>query len=414
MEFHGSWFEAGTRVWTSSGYKPINEIEVKTDLVMTHTGQWRPVKLIHQRVHDQDLYVVHVSQHPRPIVCNSTTKLLVNNNTVDVEISKLNINEHKVETIIEQIEKYPTLVNPLNINWTNLNIWFMLGYYLMAGSYSKTLTDNFLFIIPLHSKRNIIIDRLTQLWPTEFKPMANQLIYKVKNQMWADFLKSQFVFNMRHRVVPLWIHQAPKSMLMYFLEGYWYAGLTYFQDPKYDQIQSIFSSNSTPTTSTPTITSSTTPTPVSSSSSSSSPTTTTTTTTTTPSHSTPEQKENTPYDSILSDVLCRALNTEKFRKHTVNDIPPQTFYTDSVDVAYSLQHLLFKIGYKTSMDYVLSSNHYVLRSYEELKSSGPILSFKVLDIQRESRLPPVWSSYLYKLELECDHTYVVENVLVKE
>lgn len=70
-------FLAGTQVWTSTGYKNIEDVAIG-DMVMTHDGTWKPVSNTLKRKYSGDIYRIDSIGIKKPIYCTPNHQFLTN------------------------------------------------------------------------------------------------------------------------------------------------------------------------------------------------------------------------------------------------------------------------------------------------------------------------------------------------
>lgn len=61
-------FPAGTKIWTSVGQKPIEQIALN-DIVLTHAGRWRKVQKLYGHIHEGEIIEISSYGISAPLVC---------------------------------------------------------------------------------------------------------------------------------------------------------------------------------------------------------------------------------------------------------------------------------------------------------------------------------------------------------
>lgn len=241
-------FIAGTRVLTSDGYKSIETI--KNEKLITHTGESRDIINLQRKVYSGNLYHLKLKHRPDKIICTpehpfyirEQSKIWNNSNrNYDTIYSKPEwkpINEikdnHYFGMVINQREVIPEFVftnqsssKNIKIKLDNPHMWFMMGYFVVNGWIEETIKPNnnncinkILFTIN-NDDEIIIVRKIRKILPiTDNKcPSGKCNKYGCADFIWFNILK-MFGKYAHGKIIPEWVHDAPKDLIQAFIDGY--------------------------------------------------------------------------------------------------------------------------------------------------------------------------------------------------
>lgn len=233
-------FMPNTNVLTYDGYKKIQDV-LKTDLLMTHDGTFKPINEIHITQYDDLIMNVKLGCHPHIIKTTPehpfwARKKIDNSNKYDipywVSASELTL-EHQVGMKINTNTIIPTFTRKLKrkTRWIKEDIvtkidnpdqWFMLGYFLGDGWLNHNDEKNYpIYFIFNNEDMEIsfpIISRVLHLMGP-YRESDNYRYYYAKNCVWWLILRD-FGQLAHNKKVPQWVHDAPVEMLEHFIKGY--------------------------------------------------------------------------------------------------------------------------------------------------------------------------------------------------
>ena len=241
----GPCFVKGTKVLTQNGYKNIEDI--KDENIYTHCGNFYPVIKNMKRIYNGPLYKIRPKYSPYDIVCTPehpfyARKFIVKNRFKIDGIEKRNVvfpdkpefiqakdlikNNYFVGMKIEEKEIIPEFL--LNNIMTKLDepiFWWMMGLFVRdgwlvyekIGNYER---DRIHFVIANHQIEEFL-PKLQSIIPNLiYRNSQNGCkTYYCTNHEISNILKL-FGKYAKHKLIPNFVHEAPKYLIREFLNGY--------------------------------------------------------------------------------------------------------------------------------------------------------------------------------------------------
>ena len=241
----GPCFVKGTKVLTQNGYKNIEDI--KDENTYTHCGNFYPVIENMKRIYNGPLYKIRPKYSPYDIVCTPehpfyARKFIVKNRFKIDGIEKRNVvfsdkpefiqakdlikNNYFVGMKIEEKEIIPEfLLNGVMIKLENPNFWWMMGLFVGDGWLVYEKNGNYErnrihFVIANHQIEEYL-SKLLSVIPNLIhnSDESGCKKYYATNHEIANILKL-FGKYAKHKLIPNFVHEAPKYLIREFLNGY--------------------------------------------------------------------------------------------------------------------------------------------------------------------------------------------------
>jgi thymidylate synthase len=242
----GPCFISGTKVLTENGYKNIEDIEVNEN-VYTHNGNFYPVIENMKRAYSGQLYKIRPNYSPYDIVCTPehpfyVRKYIVKNRFKIDGVEKRNVvfpdipefveakdlikNNYFLGIKIEEKEIIPEFtLNDVLTKLDNPDFWWMMGLFIGDGWLVYEKVDNYeenriYFVIANHQIEEYL-PKLLKVIP-ELLHCNNDNGYKkyyAINHNIANILKL-FEKYAKYKLIPNFVHEAPKYLIREFLNGY--------------------------------------------------------------------------------------------------------------------------------------------------------------------------------------------------
>jgi len=244
-------FVAGTRVLTRLGYKAIEEVTLKDEL-LTHTGEFRSIVNLQRKIYTKTLHSIRIKYHPEPIECTDEHPFYVrekvktwNNKTRTYDVTfkdpvwknadelkptdyfgmvvntKSVIPRFSCERIVNQ-----TTAKQESIELNSLDHWFLLGYFLGDGwiQESRKQDGRLKYVIRFainNRDEEEVCQRLRNVLPITDKHCDTGKCKKFgcQNQLWYSIL-SEFGKYAHGKRIPEWVQDAPIEYLHEFVAGY--------------------------------------------------------------------------------------------------------------------------------------------------------------------------------------------------
>jgi hypothetical protein len=248
-----SCFIAGTAVITSEGVKNIENI-TSDDLVLTHTGLFKPVTFYMKREYTGDLIMIKPHSTGLPIICTpehpiyareyktvATNRKGIYKNSIIAELPEFvkarDLNKKsffvgmKIETKIEypvfQMEKYINQNVANEIYFKRLNdpdFYWMMGYYVGDGwigtenngpriMFAIADKDNEYIVEKLQKVLDIKVVKANKKIPEACK--TYRVYHKETATILSDFGKYAF-----GKKIPDWLLKAPCNLIQSFIDGW--------------------------------------------------------------------------------------------------------------------------------------------------------------------------------------------------
>lgn len=259
--FCGLCVDPETPVVTNPGLKPINQIEIG-DMVLTHTGDYKPVTKVWDMTYTGALYRIWVYGRPEPLVCTADHPILAVSrpmpNRKDRRLERVTgpLKFHKPEELksgdylvspvvrkevpIEAYEKDVSMfrggVHKQHLTLPATPALFrLIGYYLAEGSCDGGRRVDFDFNI---TERDTIVKDCKALIEEFFgkrsklKPNGKNGIRAVVDSTVAEDFFSQFGKGASNKKVPDWVFFAELPKVSELLKGYWQGDGTSIRQPR--------------------------------------------------------------------------------------------------------------------------------------------------------------------------------------
>ncbi len=248
--FCGLCVDSNTEIITNPGLTQINAITVG-DMVLTHTGEYKPVTKVWDLRYTGQLYRVFVHGKPEPLVCTADHKILAILRPVSnrkdrrllrslgpVEFytpSALKKGDYLVSPIVKRevpIARFEKIVNiykhgvaqvPLSLSATP-DLFRLIGYYLAEGScdigrrvnfdFNKTETET------LANDCNELLNRFFNKEGVLRKNGTNGIRLTVNSAV-AEVFFSQFGEGAPNKHIPDWAFFAERDKILELVKGEW-------------------------------------------------------------------------------------------------------------------------------------------------------------------------------------------------
>ena len=244
-------FVAGTQTLTNNGYKNIEDVQL-TDMLLTHTGKFQNIVNLQRKIYTGDMYDFDLKYHPELITATEEHPFYVReqkktwnsslkkyNYTYEEPewkiASKLNMNDY-FGMVINDKEIIPefTFDNIINqhktekikIKLDNLDYWFVMGYLVGDGWVEDTCKPDgrsmhkIRFAIN-NKDEDEVFERINRVIPITDKNCDTGKCKKFgcSNFIWFNILK-KFGKYAHGKLIPEWVHDAPKEFIQEFINGY--------------------------------------------------------------------------------------------------------------------------------------------------------------------------------------------------
>ena len=238
-------FVAGTKVLTDEGYKNIEDVNL-SDTLMTHTGKFQKILNLQRTKYNGALYKIQAKYHTsftatekHPFyVREKTRKWNTQTNKYDYSYNKpewkraqnltkndyfgMKINQNRIipEFNFDDIG---------SIKLDDVDMWFMMGYHIGNGCCVDTirkktgkLRNEICFCIN-EKHIELVLNKCKKFVNFKFSQYScksgKASIYRVTNKLWFNILKL-FGKYAHGKLIPEWVHDAPKEYIEHFIEGY--------------------------------------------------------------------------------------------------------------------------------------------------------------------------------------------------
>jgi DNA-cytosine methyltransferase len=206
-------FIAGTKILTYSGYKNIEDVKLD-DKLLTHTGKFQDIINLQEKIYTGNLYELDIKYHPEIITCTEEHPFYV----------------REKQTVWDNAtRRYKSYFN--DPKWKKAADLTINDYYGMVIN-TKEIIPEFTFdkIINQHKKEKITIklDKI-EYWYMMGYFIGDGWIEETKEcNMWFEIYKI-FEKYKQEKIIPEWVHDAPKEFIQEFINGYMKAdsSLTY-------------------------------------------------------------------------------------------------------------------------------------------------------------------------------------------
>ena len=140
-------FIKDTLVLTKNGYKTIQDIE-DSDLLYTHNRNWKPIITKHKKMYYGDIYNFQLANNHKTISCTEEHPFFIKSIGIKSQpfwCAAKNVDKEKHYMCLP-INKRCLLNKDCSLLKNNKDIWFVLGYFVNAGSINPYLNSIFLHI----------------------------------------------------------------------------------------------------------------------------------------------------------------------------------------------------------------------------------------------------------------------------
>jgi len=244
-------FIAGTKVLTNSKYKNIEDVLLEDEL-LTHTGKFQKIVNLQTKIYSGHLYELDIKYHPELLICTEEHPFFVRekktiwdnsirryktyfDEPVWKNAKELTLN-HYYGMVINNNEIIPEftfdkIINQnktekINIKLDKLEYWYMLGYFIGDGWIEETkkrihsLRHNIRFAINNNDEKEVF-EKITKVLPiTDQKNDSGKCKkFGCSNYIWFQIFK-MFGKYAHEKLIPKWVHDAPKEFIQEFINGY--------------------------------------------------------------------------------------------------------------------------------------------------------------------------------------------------
>ena len=242
----GPCFVKGTKVLTNNGYKNIEEIN-NNEMVYTHNGNFYPIVENMVRKYNGQLYKIRPKYSPYDIICTPehpfyARKFIVKNRFKIDGVEKRNVvfsddpefikakdlikGQYFLGMKIEENEIIPEfLLNGVITKLDNPNFWWMMGLFVGDGwlVYEKICNyeRNRIHFVIANTQINEYLSKLQSVIPNLLHRSDDRgcKTYYSTNHDIANILKL-FGKYAKNKIIPNFVHEAPKHLINEFLKGY--------------------------------------------------------------------------------------------------------------------------------------------------------------------------------------------------
>ncbi len=244
--FCGLCVDPDTPVITNPGVKPLSALTVG-EVVLTHTGEYKPVTRIWDMRYTGRLYRIYVYGRPRPLVCTKDHRILASSrlrgNRKDGRLLRkpqpllltlpesLKVGDYLVNPVVkktEDIDRFETDV-PFGFRTTKHivleatpDLFRLIGYYIAEGSCNASAV-----YFSLHKKETEIIEDISSLSreffdksPTVTKATGDGVNVVLCSVLAVRFF-SQFGRGASNKKITDWVFHSGKGKLLQLMKGIW-------------------------------------------------------------------------------------------------------------------------------------------------------------------------------------------------
>jgi len=244
--FCGLCVDPDTPVITNPGVKALSAISVG-EMVLTHTGEYKPVTKIWDMRYTGPLYRIYVYGKPRPLMCTKDHRILaasrLRGNRKDGRLLRtlqpllltlpeaLKVGDYLVNPVVkktEDIDKYETNIPFGNGMTKHLvleatpDLFRLIGYYIAEGSCNASAV-----CFSLHKKETHIIEDISSLSRDFFgkSPSVTRATGDGVNVVLCSVLAvrffSQFGRGAPNKKITDWAFHSGKAKLLQLMKGIW-------------------------------------------------------------------------------------------------------------------------------------------------------------------------------------------------
>lgn len=236
-------FVEGTMVLTKNGYKPIQEVSLGEKL-LTHTGIFQSIVNSQTKLYVGKLYHLVLKYHPDPIVCTEDHPFFVRtkqrkwNNSLRRYEYTFNDAEWKKASEITHNDYFGMVINAhamtptftfdqhLTITLDNMDMWFMIGYFVGDGWIDGDCMNKISFAMS-DKEEEYVVQRISNILDITDEKCDSDKCKKFgcRDEVWCSILQN-FGKTGFEKKIPEWVQDAPVEYIKEFLHGYLCANVT--------------------------------------------------------------------------------------------------------------------------------------------------------------------------------------------
>jgi len=244
-------FIEGTKVLTDTGYKNIENIELDEKL-LTHTGQFQNIINLQRKNYTGELYELDIKYHPEIITCTEEHPFYIRtmvqkwDNKIRRYRNEFKEPEWKNAKDLTLYDYYGMVINTNNvipefeferkINQSttikekiildDIDYWYMMGYFVGDGwiEETKKRDKSIRYLIKFainNADEEEVFFRISKILKITDQKVNSGKCKKFgcQNFIWHNILK-QFGKYAYGKIIPEWVHNAPKEYIEEFIKGY--------------------------------------------------------------------------------------------------------------------------------------------------------------------------------------------------
>jgi DNA (cytosine-5)-methyltransferase 1 len=244
-------FTKDTLVLTNNGYKEIQNVSLE-DKLLTHAGKFQTIVNLQRKIYNGTLYDLKLKYHPEIITCTEEhpfyirEKKKVWNNSLRKYEYSFGEAEWKNASQLTMNDYYGMVINTQNdipsftfqkkinkskkekvsISLDSKEQWFMMGYFIGDGWIQDTkkydgIRDTHIIRFRFHEDNTDVIEHIKKVLPITYKQKKSgkSVVYGCADFTWFNILK-EFGKYAHGKLIPEWVHNAPKEFIQEFINGY--------------------------------------------------------------------------------------------------------------------------------------------------------------------------------------------------
>ena len=244
--FCGLCLDPDTPVITNPGVKPLSAIAVG-DMLLTHTGEYKPVTRIWDMRYTGPLYRIYVYGKPEPLVCTKDHRILAvsrpRGNRADGRPVRstepllmtlpenLKVGDYLVNPIVKKVKSFDKYEADIPFGRSgrtkhivleaSLDLFRLIGYYISEGSHARSAVR-----FSLHKEEIELIGDIKSLSEKFFGKTPSLVkatggVNVVLHSAIAARFFSQFGTGAEDKKVADWVFHSEKAKLAQLLKGIW-------------------------------------------------------------------------------------------------------------------------------------------------------------------------------------------------
>ncbi|HVP22795.1 MAG TPA: LAGLIDADG family homing endonuclease [Conexivisphaerales archaeon] len=247
--FCGFCVDPSTPVVTNPGLKPISQVAVG-DLLLTHTGEYRPVTKVWDMEYSGPLYHIYVYGRPEPLICTKDHPIMAvsrpRSSRKDGRLlrvtspirfytpNELKAGDYMLSPVVKKLVRTDYFEKDVpmyrgNVSTGHLKLpaspelFRLIGYFIAEGFCDGGRSVKFSF----HVKEKELIDDVRRLCATFFskEPKVRKNtglgVNVVLDSALAEDFFSQFGHGAENKKLPDWVFFAEDEKLIQLLKGIW-------------------------------------------------------------------------------------------------------------------------------------------------------------------------------------------------